>query len=101
MLSERSESKYNNYMYFVYILRNSQDKLYIGQTTDLKARLRRHNSGQASKFAKQHTPDFKIVYKEEYQTIQEAMKREKQLKGWSRAKKEALIAGNTVLLKKL
>lgn len=86
-------------MYFVYILRNSQNKLYIGQTTDIKARIHRHNSGQASRFAKQNSPNFKLVYSEQFQTLKEAMNREKQLKKWTRAKKEALIANNLDLLK--
>lgn len=101
VLSKQSESKYNNFMHYVYIIRNSQNKLYIGQTTDVKSRIKRHNSGQASRFAMQNTSDFKIVYEEEYRTQAEAMKREKQLKGWKRVKKEALIAGDIELLKNL
>lgn len=88
-------------MYFVYILRNNQNKLYIGQTTNLSARVGRHNSGQGSRFTKQYSMSFVLVYSEQYETQLKAMQREKQLKGWTRAKKEALIAGDIDLLKEL
>jgi putative endonuclease len=88
-------------MYFVYILRNNQNKLYIGQTTDLKSRIRRHNSGHGARFTKQSSDNFTMVYAEHFTTQLGAMKREKQLKGWTRAKKEALIANDIDLLKSL
>lgn len=88
-------------MYFVYISRNNQNKLYIGQTTNLASRVGRHNYGQGSRFAEQHSKSFILVYSERYDTQIQAMRREKQLKGWTRAKKEALIANNLDLLKKL
>jgi putative endonuclease len=98
-LSEQSESK--DYMsYFVYILRNDGNKLYIGQARDIGLRLERHNAGKGSSFTKQNK-SFKLVYSEECIDLQSAMKREKQLKGWTRAKKEALIASDLDLLKKL
>lgn len=55
---------------------------------------------RASKFSKENG-DFELVYQEHYETLLESMRREKQLKGWTRAKKEALISGNLELLKKL
>ncbi len=88
-------------MYFVYILKNSQNNLYIGQTTDVQSRLIRHNKGYGSRFAKQNIGNFRLVYTEKYATQLEAMRREKQLKGWTRAKKEALIANDLSLLKRL
>ncbi len=86
--------------YFVYILRNSKNKLYIGQTRNLESRLARHGSGDGARFIKD-LRDFRLVYSEGFQTLQEAMRREKQLKGWTRAKKEALIAQDFDLLKQL
>ncbi|OGE45318.1 hypothetical protein A3B39_04525 [Candidatus Daviesbacteria bacterium RIFCSPLOWO2_01_FULL_37_10] len=88
--------------YFVYILRFSNNTLYIGQTNNLNQRLKDHkNKAQrASKFSKENG-EFKLVYQENYETQLESMRREKQLKGWSRAKKEALVSGNLELLKKL
>ena len=86
----------------VYILRFSDNSLYIGQTNNLDVRLRNHfnKTTKAAKFIKDHG-DFKLVYREDYNSRLESMKREKQLKGWTRAKKEALISGNLKLLKEL
>jgi predicted GIY-YIG superfamily endonuclease len=86
----------------VYILRSSSNQLYIGQTNNLNNREKQqlNKTLKAAKFIKDGD-DFKPVYKEEYATRLEAMRREKQLKGWTRVKKEALIAGDLVLLKKL
>lgn len=86
----------------VYILRNSSDSLYIGQTNNPDSRIRQHitKDWKAAKFAKDGD-GFSLVYKEEYSTRLAAMRREIQLKGWSRAKKEALIAGDLEKLKAL
>jgi len=88
--------------YFVYILRNSSNKIYIGQTNNLLTRINQHitKDWKAAKFTKDND-DFKLVYSEEFETRIEAMNRENQLKGWSRAKKEALISKNIEKLKEL
>ena len=88
--------------YFVYILRTSSNTLYIGQTNNLEKRLREHKN-KSSKSAKyiRYFNSFKLVYSELFSTRQEAMKREWQLKQWSLVKKEALIKGDKILLKKL
>jgi predicted GIY-YIG superfamily endonuclease len=88
--------------YPVYILRFSDNNLYIGQTNDLEARFKQHlnKTSKSAKFAKERE-DFELAYRENYNSRIEAMHREKQLKGWTRSKKEALIAGNKALLKKL
>jgi len=88
-------------MFYLYILRSQNNKLYIGQTNSLLNRQNYHKWGVAAKFTTQNKGPFELVYSEEFQTRTEAMKREKQLKSWSRAKKEALIAGDLELLKKL
>ena len=85
----------------VYILRSvgQPRRLYVGFTGHLEQRFAYHNSGRC-----QHTSQFmpwKIVYTERFDTSAAALKRERQLKGWSRAKKEALIAGNVKGLKSL
>lgn len=87
-------------MYYVYILRNIHNQLYIGHTNDLTRRLQGHKSGNGAKFMKSEG-DFELVYNEQFEMRSEAMRREKQLKGWTRTKKEALIVGNLSLLKKL
>lgn len=89
-------------MYYIYILRSEDNNLYIGQTNNLEKRIKEHinHFQKAAKFTKEHD-GFNLVYKEIYKTRLESMRREKQLKGWTRAKKEALICGNLELLKKL
>ncbi len=89
-------------MYYVYILRTSTNTLYTGQTNDIKRRLKEHQD-KTSKSARyvRYFDLFKLVYQETFETRSEAMKREWQLKHWSRAKKEALINGDIQLLKKL
>ncbi|MBM3209552.1 GIY-YIG nuclease family protein [Candidatus Shapirobacteria bacterium] len=88
--------------YFVYFLRSSSNQLYIGQTNNLQSREEQQlsKSSKAVKFVKDGK-EFKIVYFEAYSTRKESMNRENQLKGWTRAKKEALIEGDLLLLKKL
>jgi predicted GIY-YIG superfamily endonuclease len=90
-------------MYYVYFLKNSRGDLYIGQTNNLSTRANQQISKltKSAKFIKDSAGNFSLVYYEEYSTRLEAMHREKQLKGWTRAKKEALIAGDKGLLKKL
>lgn len=87
-------------MTYVYILKCADDSLYVGSTEDLEDRLRRHLSGNACDYTKHHKVE-RLVYTEEYPTYKEAFKRERQLHGWSRAKKDALIAGDIELLKSL
>ncbi len=89
-------------MYFIYILRTSSNTLYIGQTNDLEKRIKEHKN-KSSKSAKyiRYFSSFELVHNEKHSTRSEAMRREAQLKKWSRDKKEALIQGGKVLLKKL
>jgi len=74
----------------LYILRGVKNHLYVGVTSDLKARIKRHIRGDGAEFAKRNKTN-KLVYKEEYVTLIEARKRESQIKGWRREKKENLI----------
>ena len=89
-------------VFIVYILRTSSNTLYIGQTNNLDRRLKEHAAHKSSsaqyllKFS-----SFECVYTEKHETRAESMKRESQLKKWSRAKKEALIVGKLDALKKL
>jgi putative endonuclease len=79
--------------YFVYILTNSnRTTLYLGVTNDLSRRLQEHYA--ASLVEKGFTGKYKthhLIYFEEFQDIKMAIDREKQLKKWNRAKKDALI----------
>lgn len=86
--------------YTVYILRMINNQLYIGQTKDLENRLKLHKQHIGAKFTKDNY-DFVLAYTEVYDTRQKAMQRERQIKGWTRAKKEALIASYLEKLKRL
>ena len=66
----------------------------------MENRLKEHQKGRGCGFTKAHFP-VKVVYTEEYPTADQAYKRERQLHGWSRAKKEALINRDIELLKQL
>ena len=82
---------------FMYILKCSNDLYYVGSTNDLEKRIEQHNAGEGASYTRKHRP-VKLVYFEEFQKIDDAFYREQQVKGWSRAKKEALINNNAELL---
>ena len=91
----------SNMSYFVYILRTSSNTLYVGQTNNLKKRIKEHKN-KTSKSAKymRYFKTFELIYSESYKTRTGAMQREHQLKSWSRAEKEAIISGYSKILKK-
>ena len=77
--------------YYVYILSNESHTLYIGFTGDLPQRIHKHRTRfYKSAFTARYTFN-RLVYFEVFGTVEEAMKREKQIKGWKREKKVALI----------
>ncbi|OGM14946.1 hypothetical protein A3A76_05675 [Candidatus Woesebacteria bacterium RIFCSPLOWO2_01_FULL_39_23] len=79
--------------YDFYIVRCSDGSLYCGQTNDIQKRIKEHNSSKSrsAKYTKIRRP-VTLVYREEFTTLQLAMKREWQVKKWAKAKKEALIS---------
>lgn len=77
---------------WVYILPCVDGTYYVGSTTDPRLRLAEHQSGLGGKYTAARRP-VRLVFAAESTDIQEAYDRERQIKGWSRAKKEALIAG--------
>ena len=84
---------YKIHLYFIYIVTNPERTvLYIGVTNNLDSRLTEHffNKGKPKTFAGKFYCH-NLVYFEEFQYINDAIAREKELKGWSRSKKEALI----------
>jgi putative endonuclease len=85
---------------WLYILRLKSGNLYIGATTDLNQRYQDHLNGQACRTTKLDPP-FELVYSESLPTFSDARKREVQIKRWSRAKKEALVADDMVKLRNL
>lgn len=88
-------------MYYLYLLRCSDNSLYCGQTKDLNRRIKEHNSNESkSKYTRARRP-VKLVYFEKHKTLSKVLKREWQIKHWARSKKEALINGDKIFLKKL
>jgi putative endonuclease len=83
----------NRHLYYVYIVTNHEKTvLYVGMTNNLEVRLAEHyfNRGQSKTFAGRFYC-YNLVHYEEFQYVYDAIAREKELKGWLRAKKEELI----------
>ena len=87
-------------MAWVYILRCADASLYVGHTHDLDARERTHNEGRGGSYTAGRRP-VRVVYSESMQSLEDARRRERQLKRWSGRKKEALVAGDISVLKSL
>jgi predicted GIY-YIG superfamily endonuclease len=87
-------------MWYVYILECKDGSLYTGITDSLERRFEEHKSGKGGKFTHSFKVN-KLLHSEPRDNKNEALKREAQIKGWTRKKKLALIKGNTALLKKL
>ena len=87
-------------MHYVYIVRCADGTLYTGYSRDMELREQRHNDGCGSRYTAQRRP-VHLVYSESFRTMKDAIDREHQLKRWTRAKKEALIAGDLATLKRL
>ena len=84
----------------MYILKCADDSYYTGSTRYLELRIEQHQAGEGAKHT-QHRLPVELVYYEEYDRIDHAFYREKQVQGWSRVKKEALINGDHDLLPEL
>ena len=88
-------------MAFVYILRCSDGSYYVGSARDtLERRVAEHNAGTYGGFTSTRRP-VELVYAQEFANITDAIAAERQLKGWRREKKEALIRGNLDALRRL
>ena len=87
-------------MPWVYMVRCADGTLYVGQTDDLVAREKTHNEGRGGRYTATRRP-VHLVYSESHATSESAGDRERQLKRWTRDKKEALAAGDKDALKQL
>lgn len=76
--------------WYVYIVRCCDGTLYTGITTNLNRRIKDHNQGKGSKYTASRRP-VNMVYSEPHPTRSSALKREAQIKGWTRHKKNCLI----------
>jgi len=77
--------------FFLYMVRCSDNSLYTGITNDIDQRVEAHNEGRGAKYTSSRGPVV-LVYEEQCRTRSAALKREIQIKGWTKARKEALIA---------
>jgi putative endonuclease len=82
---------------WMYILECADGSYYTGSTNDLNKRLWEHNNFLGANYTRKKHP-VKLVYSEEYNRIDDAFYREKQVQGWSHAKKKALIEQRTDML---
>src|SRR5665213_899890 len=85
---------------FVYILRCTDDSLYVGHTANIDDRVKVHNDGRGALWTACRRPVV-LVYWEAYSSEQQAIVRERQLKRWTHVKKFALINGDRAKRKSL
>ncbi|HET9510699.1 MAG TPA: GIY-YIG nuclease family protein, partial [Sphingomonas sp.] len=86
--------------FHTYMLRCSDGRYYVGHTDNLEARLAQHERGEVVGYTQTRRP-VELVWSEAFSSRQEAIEVERQLKGWRREKKEALIGGDWVRLTSL
>ncbi len=91
----------NIHNYFVYVLECSDGSYYVGVTNDLEIRLEQHNSGNTRTAYTYSRRPLVLKYYQRFDFIEHAIEFEKQLKGWSRKKKEALFEENWEEIKRL
>ena len=84
-------------MPWVYILRCADGSYYVGSTTHLDFRVWQHQNGEGAEYTKRRRP-IELAFAHETETVAEAFGLEKQIQGWSRAKREALIRGSSTPL---
>ena len=78
-------------VFFVYMVRCADETLYTGIARDPEKRVQLHNKGKGAKYTRSRLP-VTLTYIEPSSSLSEALKREHELKLWSRARKEALVA---------
>lgn len=85
---------------YMYILRCSDGSYYTGSTTNLEYRLSEHEAGEGGAYTAARLP-VTLVYSDEFPSLHDAFLFERQVKGWSRRKKEALMRGDYAALPEL
>jgi putative endonuclease len=90
----------NQIAFWTYMLRCADGKYYVGHTEDIDNRLSHHQSGQLGGYTLTRRP-VELVWSEYFPTRYEALAAERKIKGWLRAKKEALINGDWALISQL
>ena len=87
-------------VFWAYLLQCADGSYYAGHTDDLPSRVGSHQAGRGGDYTARRLP-VALVWSQEFPTRIEALASERQIKGWSRAKKEALIAGDWTALPQL
>lgn len=90
--TKRHKTKMKDYC--VYILKCADKSYYTGITSQIEKRIVEHQTGKYPNCYTFNRRPVELVYMQQFTQVNEAIKHEKQLKGWSRKKKEALISGN-------
>ncbi|OHD58683.1 MAG: hypothetical protein A2014_08135 [Spirochaetes bacterium GWF1_49_6] len=88
------------FMPYMYILQCRDETYYTGSTWNLEQRLSEHQAGEGANYTSKRLP-VSLVYYKEYTRIEAAFNREKQVQGWSHAKKDSLMEGDENLLHRL
>ena len=86
--------------FFAYLLRCNDGSYYAGHTDDLEVRFAQHSVGALGGYTAERLPVV-LVWSDSFQTRDEAFAAERKIKGWTRAKKEALIAGDWASISRL
>jgi len=83
-------------MWYLYILLCEDNSLYTGITNNLKKRFSEHKNGKGGRYTRSHKP-IKLIYKQQFLTRSEALKREAEIKSWTREKKIKKFFSNILL----
>src|SRR5579872_4344480 len=86
--------------FFIYILECADKSYYVGHTNNVEERIRQHEVNEFISYTSSRLP-IKLIFVQEFMTRDEAFLMERKLKGWSRAKKEALMRGDFETISKL
>jgi|SRR5438105_3066211 len=86
--------------FYAYMLRCVDYSYYVGHTDDLDHRIAQHHAGEIAAYTQNRRP-VRLVFIQEFATREEVLAAERQLKGWSRAKKEALVLQNWARVRRL
>jgi putative endonuclease len=89
-----------DWMFHCYILKCADGSYYVGHTDDMEKRLAEHQSGAFAGYTDKRRP-VELLWNDAFQTRDDAKAAEQQIKGWSRAKKEALATGNWDIVSEL
>lgn len=92
MADERRLHSDDECMAYMYILECSDRTLYVGSTRDLEHRVAQHNNGEGAIYTQSRLP-VRLLYFEQFDRVDDAYRREKQVQGWGRAKRLALVHG--------